>query len=191
MQARPHPQRPPPPGAVLNVVHACMCARSIFLVFEYAEHDLGRLLDALQRPFTLPQVKGLLKQVGARHATPQAAAPQAARHRPQAAACTCTCMYVHVTPCTFMNPACAACLPAWHTPCMSRVNIDAQGLLAPACRAGRLAACLQLLSAVAHMHARWLVHRDLKMSNLLYTRTGLLKVCDFGLARCAGHPPMT
>ena len=42
---------------------------------------------------------------------------------------------------------------------------------------------VQLLEAVAHLHTRWVMHRDLKMSNLLLTGTGQLKLCDFGLAR--------
>ena len=41
----------------------------------------------------------------------------------------------------------------------------------------------QLLKAVAHMHSNFVMHRDLKTSNLLYSNKGLLKVCDFGLAR--------
>lgn len=42
----------------------------------------------------------------------------------------------------------------------------------------------QLLSAVAYMHECWVMHRDLKTSNLLYSnQDGQLKVCDFGLAR--------
>jgi serine/threonine protein kinase len=45
---------------------------------------------------------------------------------------------------------------------------------------------LQLLEAVAYLHSRWVVHRDLKLSNLLYTSHGTLKLCDFGLARWAG-----
>ena len=38
------------------------------------------------------------------------------------------------------------------------------------------------------MHTHWVIHRDLKTSNLLYTTTGQLKVCDFGMARRFGNP---
>lgn len=41
----------------------------------------------------------------------------------------------------------------------------------------------QLLSATAAMHKRWIVHRDLKTSNLLLSNRGEIKVADFGLAR--------
>ena len=41
----------------------------------------------------------------------------------------------------------------------------------------------QLLAAVAHLHANYILHRDLKLSNLLLTNDGVLKLCDFGLAR--------
>lgn len=44
----------------------------------------------------------------------------------------------------------------------------------------------QLLSAVDCIHSHYLIHRDLKLSNLLYTNTGQLKVCDFGLSRTIG-----
>lgn len=46
----------------------------------------------------------------------------------------------------------------------------------------------QLLSAVNAMHKGWILHRDLKTSNLLYSNDGILKVCDFGLARKYGSP---
>jgi cell division cycle 2-like protein len=48
---------------------------------------------------------------------------------------------------------------------------------------------LQLLSAVAFMHNNWIIHRDLKTSNLLMNNRGELKVADFGLARNYGDPP--
>ena len=46
----------------------------------------------------------------------------------------------------------------------------------------------QLLAAVAHLHDNWILHRDLKTSNLLLSHKGILKVGDFGLAREYGSP---
>jgi cell division cycle 2-like protein len=47
---------------------------------------------------------------------------------------------------------------------------------------------LQLLSAMACAHTHWILHRDLKTANLLYSNRGLMKVADFGLARLFGEP---
>lgn len=46
----------------------------------------------------------------------------------------------------------------------------------------------QLLSATQAMHSRWIMHRDLKSSNLLMTNRGVMKVADFGLATTFGDP---
>ncbi|GAB2280599.1 hypothetical protein Dimus_015228 [Dionaea muscipula] len=45
---------------------------------------------------------------------------------------------------------------------------------------------LQLLEGVKHLHDNWVLHRDLKTSNLLLNNRGELKICDFGLARQYG-----
>ncbi|KAB7502842.1 Cyclin-dependent kinase 11B [Armadillidium nasatum] len=47
---------------------------------------------------------------------------------------------------------------------------------------------IQLLRAVHHLHDNWILHRDLKTSNLLLSNRGILKVGDFGLAREYGSP---
>ena len=47
---------------------------------------------------------------------------------------------------------------------------------------------IQLLSAIHHLHDNWILHRDLKSSNLLLSHNGILKVGDFGLAREYGSP---
>ena len=45
---------------------------------------------------------------------------------------------------------------------------------------------LQLLEAIRFMHSNYILHRDLKLSNLLYNHRGELRVADFGLARRVG-----
>lgn len=48
-----------------------------------------------------------------------------------------------------------------------------------------------LLEGMSYLHSKLIAHRDLKSSNLLYSNTGRLKICDFGLARrlsnCSDH----
>ena len=42
---------------------------------------------------------------------------------------------------------------------------------------------LQLFRGLNYVHKRFIVHRDIKVSNLLLTDSGCLKIADFGLAR--------
>jgi cyclin-dependent kinase 10 len=47
----------------------------------------------------------------------------------------------------------------------------------------------QVFSGVAYLHCHCVIHRDLKVSNLLLTDSGCVKIADFGLARTLGYPP--
>lgn len=46
----------------------------------------------------------------------------------------------------------------------------------------------QLLSAMSLLHRNWIIHRDIKTSNLLMNNRGQIKLADFGLARMYGDP---
>ncbi|KAM3505331.1 hypothetical protein MY10362_003034 [Beauveria mimosiformis] len=46
----------------------------------------------------------------------------------------------------------------------------------------------QLTVGVAYLHENWILHRDLKTSNLLLNNRGQLKIADFGMARYVGDP---
>ncbi|XP_065891024.1 cyclin-dependent kinase 10-like [Dysidea avara] len=52
---------------------------------------------------------------------------------------------------------------------------------------------VQLLDGLNYLHQHFIVHRDLKVSNLLLTDKGCVKIADFGLARHYGIPakPLT
>lgn len=48
---------------------------------------------------------------------------------------------------------------------------------------------LQMFRGLSYLHEIFIVHRDLKVSNLLMTDKGCIKIADFGLARKYSVPP--
>uniref|UniRef100_A0A7S0JKV0 Protein kinase domain-containing protein n=1 Tax=Calcidiscus leptoporus TaxID=127549 RepID=A0A7S0JKV0_9EUKA len=47
---------------------------------------------------------------------------------------------------------------------------------------------IDLMQALEYCHEHWVLHRDLKTSNLLMSSRGVVSLCDFGLARMYGEP---
>lgn len=42
---------------------------------------------------------------------------------------------------------------------------------------------LQILNGVLHLHQNFVIHRDLKLNNILIDKNGIMKIADFGLSK--------
>lgn len=53
----------------------------------------------------------------------------------------------------------------------------------------KLAICLQLCDALGYAHSKTIIHRDIKMENIMVTRKWQVKPMDFGLAKALDENP--
>ncbi len=55
----------------------------------------------------------------------------------------------------------------------------------------RIRICAEVADALAHAHARGVIHRDVKPANILLTETSSAKVTDFGIGKLMGDTDLT
>jgi NIMA (never in mitosis gene a)-related kinase len=46
---------------------------------------------------------------------------------------------------------------------------------------------VQICLAIKHIHDKKILHRDLKSQNVFLTKNGLVKLGDFGIAKCLNY----
>lgn len=157
------------------------------MVFEYCEHDLGRLLDTMPRPFTEGEVKCLMKQV---IVYMQRTDLQNKELGIQSAALE-PVLWLRINACEALIESERIADIAYRG-FMTQL-IDRKHRLPNSKHAKQrqllfvvwlsTITFVQLLEAVEWLHSRSVMHRDLKLCNLLMTKNGHVKLCDFGLAR--------
>jgi serine/threonine protein kinase len=54
-----------------------------------------------------------------------------------------------------------------------------------------LSIIIQILNGLEHAHNRGIIHRDIKPENIMFTRSGIAKITDFGVARIVQKPSIT
>lgn len=201
-------------GCVLQVVVGSRLDE-IFMVMEYVEHDLKQLSESMKQPFSVAEVGALgrvhlfVREVQVVPADLMAQGYHmvvSLVRQCLSPICSGSAAASLLGGCTLTAagkaPATASLMAAklQRSPCSARSCCRRDswawrsgGPAGHGAQAGLLLAqvkclVLQLFCGMHYLHENWVLHRDLKTSNILYSNRGELKVCDFGLARQYGSP---
>ena len=173
---------------------------SVLMVMEFVEHDLKGLMEDMPTAFTVAEVRLPCSALDVCHfvnVMRVAGPPVGSQHE----------LAAHLQGnCSFWTVPCRG-FGCGEGPRPASLGHD-EGVVLKTLktwavgqdqgwRSGKQVACvmvqaktlmLQLFRGIAYLHDNWVLHRDLKTSNILYSNRGEVKICDFGLARQYGSP---
>jgi serine/threonine protein kinase len=148
---------------IINVKEICVWPGDldkVFMVMEYMDADLRHLMNDMNKPFSQAEVKGLMVQVQIKSSPPS--------------------LFLPLSPLPLLSLSLSLSLSRSLSHSLSlafSLLYVCPQLCSPDPTNVNALAPLQLLSALDYTHAHWLLHRDLKTTNILFNNQGVLKVC--------------
>ncbi len=145
---------------------------SVFMVMEFMEHDLKQLMEDMPQPFSIAEVRPCIAPCMWFCRRLAFVFGTAERRRLESQSCATRGSKVIGV----LFAALVSCIED---------TINEAGRFMVVCRVQTKTLMFQLFDGIEYLHDNWVLHRDLKTSNILYNNCGELKVCCPACPTCS------